>query len=50
MNIFILILSISLMGFAIARMSKRTQGKTSRYERKPQSPWSALTEGEDPTV
>ncbi len=26
------------------------KGKTSKYERKPQSPWGALNEGIDPTL
>ncbi len=37
-----------LLAIVIASFVKK--GKSSKYERKPQSPWGALNEGIDPTI
>ena len=48
MDIFFLVTGILIVGFFIFRISKR--GISKRYERKTQTPWSALNDGVDPTL
>jgi len=45
------LLSIALFilgGYFVYRISRR--GLSDRYERKPETPWSSLSEGKDPTL
>ena len=41
-------ISFIVGGYLIYRFSRR--GISKRYERKPQTPWNALSEGIDPTL
>ncbi len=47
-EIIALAISLVLLTYFIFRISRR--GISKRYERKPESPWSALSEGIDPTL
>lgn len=47
-EIILLIASVLLLSYFIFRISRR--GISKRYERKPENPWSALSEGIDPTL
>jgi hypothetical protein len=47
-EIIALVLSLLLLTYFIFRISRR--GISKRYERKPENPWSALSEGIDPTI
>ena len=43
-----LLISTGVLGFLIFRISKR--GISKKYDRKPESAWSALNDGIDPTI
>jgi hypothetical protein len=47
-KVTLLLISIGVLGYLIFRISKR--GISKKYDRKPESPWSALNDGIDPTV
>jgi len=47
-NLLILLCALFFIGFLIARLSRKSG--PSRYERKAQTPWNSLNEGEDPTL
>jgi hypothetical protein len=47
-NVFILIAALFFIGFVIRRLGRKSS--STRYERKPKTPWNSLSEGEDPTV
>jgi hypothetical protein len=44
----LLLISTGILGYFIFRISKR--GISNKYDRKPESAWSALNDGVDPTV
>ncbi len=48
MSIAILIAALIILGYLLMRMNRKRG--PSKYERKPSSPWSALNEGEDPSL
>jgi hypothetical protein len=48
MKVTLLLISTGVLGYLIFRISKR--GISKKYDRKPESPWSALNDGIDPTV
>lgn len=48
MSILILLLGLVAIGYLIFRMSKKRG--PSKYDRKAQSPWNSLSNGEDPTL
>jgi hypothetical protein len=47
-KVTLLLISTGVLGYLIFRISKR--GISKKYDRKPESPWSALNDGIDPTV
>lgn len=47
-NILILLAALFFIGYVIKRLGRKST--SSRYERKPQTPWNSLNEGEDPTL
>jgi hypothetical protein len=47
-EIVLLISAMVLGGYLVFRLARR--GISKKYERKAQSPWSALDEGVDPTL
>jgi hypothetical protein len=47
-QVLLVAISFSIGGYLIYRFSRR--GISKRYERKPQTPWNALSEGIDPTL
>jgi hypothetical protein len=47
-EIVALVMSLALLSYFIYRTSRR--GISKRYERKPENPWSALSEGIDPSL
>ena len=44
----LLLISTGILGYFIFRISKR--GISKKYDRKPESAWSALNDGVDPTL
>jgi hypothetical protein len=48
MKIIELLLLLALLTFLLKKMSKKSG--PSRYDRKPSTPWSALNDGEDPSI
>jgi hypothetical protein len=47
-KVTLLLISTGVLGYLIFRISKR--GISKKYDRKHESPWSALNDGIDPTV
>lgn len=47
-KVTLLLISTGVLGYLIFRISKR--GISKKYDRKPESAWSALNDGIDPTV
>jgi hypothetical protein len=47
-EVVLLLISTAILGYLIFRLSRK--GISKKYERKPESPWSALDDGIDPTL
>jgi len=47
-KVFLLLISTGILGYLILRISRR--GISKKYDRKPESAWSALNDGIDPTL
>jgi len=47
-EVILLLISSVILGYLIFRLSRK--GISKKYDRKPESAWSALDEGIDPTV
>jgi hypothetical protein len=47
-KVFLLVISTGILSYFILRISRR--GISKKYDRKPESAWSALSDGIDPTI
>jgi hypothetical protein len=47
-EVILLLISTAILGYLIFRLSRK--GISKKYDRKPESAWSALDDGIDPTV
>ena len=47
-RVILLLVSTGVLGYLIFRISRK--GISKKYDRKPESAWSALNDGIDPTV